>query len=202
IVGLTYRVLTELVDGVAGLLGGLLVLALQHFRFVSIMMLGQPVMMLWSLLGIWAWLVWQRQKKNGWLLAIGIVFGWAGITRPVDALCVAVPVGAGIVWSLRGRPMTRCLTPFALILAGGVPFLTIQLIANKGITGHWLETPYRAYLARDYPGITLGFAPFGPEWKPTSNLLQKRVYYEDYIVPELKNHTVGSILPNLYRYRL
>lgn len=202
VVAMTYRVLTELVDGVAGLLGALLLLSLQPFRFVSIMMLSHPPMMLWGLLSIWTWLLWRRQEERKWALVLGIVFGWAAITRPLDALCFAVPVGVGVLWDLRGKPIAHRLATLGLILAGAIPFLTIQLVDNYGITGHLLETPHHNYSARDYPGVAMGFAPFNLHWKPQSNLVQKRAYYASFIAPQLEAHTVDSILPNLSESRL
>ncbi len=200
VVGMTYRVMIELTDGVAGLLGGLVLLSLQPFRLVSIMMLSHPLMMLWSLIGIWAWLRWRRKQERGWALVLGIVFGWAAITRPLDALCYAVPLGAGVLWDLRRKAIVHRVTTLGLIAAGVIPFLTFQLIENYGITGHPLETPYHAYWTRNYGGDALGFAPFNPEWKST--LLQQRAYHEYYNLPVLKSHTADTILPNLYNFRL
>jgi hypothetical protein len=199
-VGMGYRVLTELVDGVAGMLGALILLSLQPFRFASIMMLSHPLMMLWGLLGIWTWLLWRRQQQRGWAFLLGIVFGWAVITRPLDALCLAVPLGVGILWDLRARPLSHRLKTLGLIFAGAIPFLTVQLIANYSITGHLLETPYQHYWAQTYGGMAVGFAPFNREWK--GNLLQQRIYHEYVNVPAFKTHTVGAILPNLYKSRL
>jgi hypothetical protein len=201
VVGMTYRVLTELVDGVAGLLGGLMVLSLWPFRLVSVMMMSQPLMAFWGLMSVWTWLQWRRQQGRGWALLLGIVLGWAAITRPLDALCFAVPIAAGVLWDLRGQAMGRRLVTVGLVVAGTVPFLSLQLIASYGITGNLLELPAHAYTARLYPGLSI-YAPFDPRWKPESSLLQQQLFYQYYIAPDMRSHTPGSILPMPYKSRL
>jgi hypothetical protein len=201
VVGLTYRVLTELVDGVAGLLGALFLLSLRTFRLVSIMMMSHPLMAFWGLLSIYTWLLWRRQQRRGWALLLGVVLGWAAITRPLDALCFAVPIAVGVLWDLRHTAISHRLATAGLIAGATIPFLSLQLIANDGITGHLLETPDQAYVARLYPGLS-NFAPFDPRWKPQSNLVQQQLFYDDYIAPGMRHHTADSILPMPYKSRL
>ena len=179
-----------------------MLVSLQPFRFVSIMMLSHPLVMLWGLLSIWIWLLWSRRQKHGWALLLGVFVGWAAITRPLDALCFALPIGAGILWDLPGKATAHWLVTFGLIAGGAAPFLTVQFIEDYGITGNLLDTPHYNYSAHEYPGMVLGFMPFNPEWKQPSSLLQKQDYYDYFIVPGLKSHTAGSIVPNLYKSRL
>ena len=200
VVGMTCRVVTELVDGVAGLLAALLLLSSRTFRLVSIMLLNHPVMLLAELLSIWAWLRWRGRQQYGWALALGALLGWAAITRPLDALCLALPLVAGVLWDLRRRTVVRRLATFGLIGAGMIPLLSIQLIANYGITGHLFESAVARYLAESH--FSLGLAPVDPAGAPPANLLQKKVFYEDFLVPFLESHTVETILPAFYTFRI
>jgi hypothetical protein len=202
VVGMTYRVLTELVDGIAGFLGALLLLSSRPFRLASIMILSHPIAWLWSLLAVWVWMCWRRRQEHGLALLLGVLFGWAAITRPLDALCFAAPVTVGVLLDLRGKTAARWCSVLGLVTAGAIPFVVIQLVADYGITGHVLDTPYQRYLTQYFPGLTLGFAPFNRQWTPQTDLLQKRVYYETFIVPMLETHTIPSILSGLYNFRL
>jgi hypothetical protein len=102
VVGLVYRILTELIDGAAGALGALWVVSLSWFRMASILLMSQIPALLLGLIMLWAWLHWRKTRRPAWLLLIGAAAGWAAITRPVDAVCYALPIGVAIVWDLLG----------------------------------------------------------------------------------------------------
>ncbi len=91
-VGLVYRIVTELVDGVAEALAALMMISLPTFRSLALMLLSQTPMLLLGLLLIWAWLRWRGDRETRWVLLIGALAGWALITRPLDALAYLVPV--------------------------------------------------------------------------------------------------------------
>ena len=202
VVGLTYRVLTELVDGAAGWLGALALVAVEPLRFVSIMVLSHQVMMLWGLASVWAWLRWRRERTRSWAVLLGVFLGWAAITRPLDALCYALPLGVGVLLDLRRSGMRHRAVALGLMACGMAPFLALQLVANYGITGHMLRSPYDEYAARNYPGIALGVGRFDPALAPDSALPQKRAYYDHVIVPVLKAHARFSLWTQFMSYRL
>src|SRR6185312_2794184 len=79
----------------------LLVLATSMFRVYSTMVMAQIPVMLLGLLMAWAWLRWRGERKAGWAVAIGAFAGWAAITRPVDALAFALPIGIAMLIDLR-----------------------------------------------------------------------------------------------------
>jgi hypothetical protein len=182
-----FRVVTELTDAVAGGLAGLMLLSLEPFRYLSTMYLSHGVMLLLGLMLLWTWLRWRRHESLGWAVMIGVIAGWAAITRPVDALCYAIPVGVAILWRLRSMPMKRGVSTAALILAGATPFLTIQLVFDYGVTGHLLQTPIDFYNRIDAPGVRYGFADANAlAARPKSSLLQKQALYDDMVRPALE----------------
>ena len=187
-VGLVYRVTTELVDGAAGALAALLVVSLSWYRMLSVLVFSQVPLLLLGLLLVWAWLHWRRGGKAGWALAIGMFAGWAAIIRPLDALCYAIPVGVGMLFDLRTRPVKRRLLDPALVVLGALPFLSLQAYFNKGVTGRLTQTPYGWYLERDQPGTSLGFHPYDPAAQPQSTLPQKRDYYRTFMAGYIREH--------------
>jgi hypothetical protein len=196
IVGLLYRIITELVDGAAGLLAAVLMMSLSWFRMLSILIFSQVPMLLLGLLMVWAYLRWRRGGQSGWLVAIGAFAGWAAITRPVDALCCAIPVGLAILTALRPKPLRHWTVTAALIIAGATPFLTLQLVFNKGVTGSFTTTPFTMYLDRDHPQTSFGFHEFDPSRVPESPVAQKREYYRMAIQPLVQRHRIGNVLRN------
>ena len=196
-VGVLYRVVTELIDGVAGLLAALMLVSLQTFREFSLRLYSQTPMLLLALCVIWAWLVWRRDPRWPRGLILGLLAGWAMIVRPLDGLIVLVPIGLAMALNSR-RPDRRTIVAIAF---GTLPFLSLQLIANRGITGAWFMTPYSFYIERDFPGVTLGFHTPRPTSMLVTTVPQKRALYRDAIIP-IERHRPGSILPRMFRDRL
>ncbi len=237
IVGLTYRIVTELADGFLGALAALMLVSLSWFRIFSILLTSHEPMLLLGLLMVWAWLRWRgggmkwgrQNDERGtmnhesdlshrsslslhrsqtpphsptspaprffrWLLLVGIFAGWAAITRPVDALCFAVPVGLGIAADLRRAPGRQWLLAAGCIVVGAAPFLALQAVANRGVTGDWLTSPFRLYIEQSQPGTAFGFAPYDPHLRPQSSLPQKQDYYEQFYVPRIQAHQTGTFL--------
>ena len=176
-VGLMYRIITELIDGAAGLLAALLMISLTWLRTLSIILMSQMPMLLLGLLLVWAWLNWRQNRTWGWALVMGVVAGWAAITRPVDAIVYAAPIGVAILLALRNQPSRRWLITLSAIVAGAVPFLALQVAFDIGVTGHALQTPYTLYLNREQPGASFGFHRFDPTARPESVLPQQRTDY-------------------------
>ena len=192
--GLLYRIITELVDGAAGLLAAVLLASLSWFRMLSIMLMSQTPMLLLGLLMVWAWLRWRKSHRVGWLVALGAFAGWAAITRPADALIYAATVGAGIGVALaRSRaPLRRWAVAAGIIVAGAAPFLALQLVFNKGVTGSVAQTPFGYYVERDQPGASFGFHAHDPGREIVSRVAQKRDYYRQSIVPFIERHRLRN----------
>ena len=104
VVGLVYRLTCELLDGAAALLAAVVLTSLSWFRVYSVLLTSHEPMLLLGLLMMWAWLRYRRGRRPGWLLAVGAFAGWGAVTRPVDALCFAVPIGVALLLDLTRQP--------------------------------------------------------------------------------------------------
>ena len=186
-VGLLYRVTAELIDGAAGVLAALMLLALPLFRQISIMIMSHTNMMLLGLAIVWAYLHWRRGRRTGWLIVIGALSGWAAITRPIDAVAWVAPVGLALLWDLRGQPVTRRAGRLLVIAAAAMPFFALQLAFNLGVTGKPLRTPYGEYLDRFSPQSLWGVGGRATT-RPATTLQQKLDYHEDFTVPAMRTH--------------
>jgi hypothetical protein len=171
-----------------------------------------------ALLLVWAWLRWRRSGGVGWALAMGAFAGWAAIVRPVDAVCYALPIGIAMLWELWRRPTGISPSPgtpgegrgeglsqagegtrmrvlaLPAIVVGALPFLSLQLYFNHGVTGRLTQTPYTFYLERDQPGTSFGFHAFDPSQQAASALPQKRDYYNRFMKPYIRDHQPGTFL--------
>jgi hypothetical protein len=154
VVAMTYRVAAELTDAVWGGLAALLVVAVPTVRSLSLLVHSYMAMSLLILLLAWAWLHWRRDRKLVWAAVIGLIAGWMAITRPLDALCFAVPIGVAMLW--QGR---RALVSIVISIACALPFLALQLGINHAFTAHWLQTPVQRYEELYWPGLEFGFHP-------------------------------------------
>lgn len=194
VVGLVYRVISELIDGTAAALAALLVVSLSWYRMLSVLVFSQVPLLLMALLLVWAWLRWRRERRMGWALAMGAFAGWAAIIRPLDALCYALPIGVAMLVDLGGRPVRRRLLDPAFVVAGALPFLALQAVFNKGVTSSFTQTPYTYYLQRDQPRTSFGFHAYDPSLEPESQLPQKRDYYRTFMGRYIREHQPGTFL--------
>ena len=191
--GLAYLLTTRLIDGLAGLLVVLLLLACQWFRLNATLVMSQSPMMLLGLGMLLAWLRWRETKETRWAALIGACAGWAAIVRPVDALAFALPVGAAMLWDLRGLSTRRIGTIVGAVVLVATPFLSLELMLNKGTTGHWFQAPHTLYLQRDQPQTTYGFHTPDPQARPQSTLAQKQAYYAKFMVPDVQRHQLSNL---------
>lgn len=152
----------------------------------------------------------SRVRSAGWALAIGVFSGWAAITRPADAVCFAMPIGLVMLldWLRPRTPENETELPAAsgpsrvrsalvtslLIVAGAAPFLILQAVFNRGVTGHWLETPYTHYLRQDQPNTSFGFHAFDPAQRPASTNVKKQDYYDQFFADYILRHQPGENL--------
>ena len=177
IVAMLYRVIAELIDGVAGILAVFWIIALSPFRTFSVMVMSHLPMLFLGLLMVWAWLHWRRGRKFYWALLIGVFSGWAAITRPADAVAYAIPIGIAMLVNLWKQRREQIVPTAIALVIGAAPFLMLQVVFNHGVTGRWTESPYTYSLNIDQPGSAFGFHHFDPKAKPASQLLEKQDYY-------------------------
>jgi hypothetical protein len=189
--GLMYRVVTELIDGVAGLLAAVMLLALPVFRQISIMVMSHTSMLLLGLAIVWAWLGWRRTRHARWLAFIGAFCGWAMITRPVDSIAWVTPVGLALLYDLRGVAMSTRVRRLAIAAVAALPFFTLQIVFDLGVTGRPLKSPYGHYLDL-YSPQNLWYG--GDEaTKPATTLQQKLDYHEQFTVPAMQAHALSKM---------
>lgn len=199
--GLLYAVIARLVDPVGGLLGAFMAVALHPVRLVSLMLLSQPVILLLGLLAVWAMLHWVDQVRQGrtrpagfWMAALGIAVGMAALTRPLDAVCIALPILGLVVWELVKGLRRRMISPkfaaatLGIGLAATAPYLAVQFWMNQRTTGDPLKSLYIVYHEQHYPELLPGFHPYTPG-PPRFDLPQKQQFFEGYTQPFLLEHT-------------
>ncbi|HEX4125646.1 MAG TPA: hypothetical protein VHY37_13035 [Tepidisphaeraceae bacterium] len=177
-VGLVYAIVAEMLDGFYALLAALMIVSLSWFRVYSILLTSHVPALLMGMAMVWCWLHWREKSAIGWAIAIGAVAGWAAITRPVDALVYALPVGAAMLPRLWKMPRRRAIGTVAAIIASAMPFLVVQGVFDLGVTGHLFRTPYSAYLAQDQPGSEFGFHRIDASARPVSPLIEKQEFFQ------------------------
>ncbi len=199
-----YLVITRLIDGVSGLLAVLLALSLHELRGISVMTMSHPVMLLLLLSTIWAYLRWCERSSIRWAAAIGIFGGWSAIARPLDAVVLLLPVGIAFLWQLRAAapvPRRRWLC-VATVILGAAPFLSMQFIFDKKVTGSLLRTPFGQYAAENVPSLTFGFGPRTIPTTSPSHVPQVRDYYATFLRPDLTAHGRDGFLKTWLAQRL
>lgn len=181
-VGLSYAIVARSFGPMAGGLTALLLVGTGAFRTESTVLASRVPMMLFGLIAIFAFVRWYEGRGLKWAALAGAMMGWAAITRPLDAVCVALPLMVATAYRLRAhRPpgcRADCVKMIAIAALAAGPFLAVQLVFNKGVTGEWLRTPFRAYADQDLPGTTLGFRPADFKAEPTTALPYKRELYQ------------------------
>jgi hypothetical protein len=199
-VGLVYRIIAELLDGLWAAVAALLIVATMRFRVVSIMIVAQPALSVMVLLMVWAWLRWRRGQKSGWVLLIGFLAGWAALIRPVDAVCYALPVGIAMSLAVWRVSATAWLRIAGLLVLGAAPFMCLQKFYNRGVTGSWLKTPWGEYARHSDPYDVWGFPAYDEAKKPLSPLPEKWRFAEEQTEREFREH--GDVLNAWGRVRL
>ncbi len=197
-----YRLVSELIDGIAGALATLMLVSLRPYRMLATGVMSHPVLALQGLMLILLWLRWRERPTLKRAALIGALGGWMAITRPLDAIAFALPVGVAMLVTLLKQPPRRLLATLLIIVACAVPFLSLQAVLNWGTTGSVLRTPYQAYLAADLPNSSYGFHEPDPDARPQSTLPQKYIYYKYFLLPGVLKHTPANVIRELCTYRL
>ncbi|MGB7157094.1 MAG: hypothetical protein WBD40_03445 [Tepidisphaeraceae bacterium] len=193
-VALLFSVIAEIVDGWAGAVAAVWLLSLMWFRYVSVIVMSQPLMLLLGLAMFCAYLRWRRERRIGWAMLIGAFAGFAAVTRPADALAYALPLGAAILYDCFRRPLREFLTTAGAIVAAAAPWLVLQVIFNLGVTGEAFHSPYRLYLDRDAPQFSFGFHKSDLTKLPRSPIVQKTEYHVRYNRPMILAHRPERLL--------
>jgi hypothetical protein len=193
-VGLVFRVVAELTDAALGFLAALMMLGIPVFRLQSLMVMAQIPALLLALVMVLAWLRWREKYRLGWAIVLGIAAGWCAITRPLDALCAAIPIGIAMLFDLRRAPRGRRFSSVVAIVLAASPFLIVQLGFNKLVGGSYFRTPFEYYARLYFPQTTYGFHPYNPGIRPLSSLPQKQAYYDNVALPFIKSHTPMRML--------
>jgi hypothetical protein len=175
-----FRIVSDVIDPVAGLVSASLLMSLWIFRLLSLWVMSHTVFTLLALWAVWSWMHWRKGHRTGWAISLGAALGWIAITRPVDAITYGIPLGLGVLWELRRQWPAVWLRSIVPIVLAACPFLALQLVQDKGITGHWLKTPIQYYDDLEMPGASAYGGQLAGNFKATSTLTQKQRYEEDF----------------------
>jgi hypothetical protein len=199
--GFLYLLMEELFDPVRGMLAVLMMVSLTMFRYAAILLMSSIPTTLAVVILLWAWLRFRRQTRTRWAVLIGAAAGYAAITRPLDAFCLALPVGAAIVFQLhnRPRPLARCV---GLITLAALPFLSLQLVQNVGITGSWQQFPESYYNRQNFPASPFGFPVVHVGKVPVSTCPPKQQWLQTWVLPSFQRHTLRNAVRGWYFGRL
>jgi len=77
----------------------------------------------------------------------------------------------------------------ASLILGALPFVSFQLLFNFGVTGSIAQTPFGLYNTMYQPGVGLGFSSVSPPTPPTPAVVQKALFYKDWVRPFINGHT-------------
>ena len=199
---LLYAVIDHLFDSAKAILAVVMLIALRICMDASHSLLSQAPSLMLDLLMVLALLRWRQSKTVGWAVAMGVAAGWAAITRPVEALCYAIPIGVAMLLDLRGHRPAVWARSLASVLLAAAPFLVLQAIQNLGITGKLTQFPADLYVAQNYPAPMAGFHHIDWNNVPKPSCREKQFMNEIWIWPRYREHTVANIPEEWMRARL
>jgi hypothetical protein len=191
-VGLIYLLVAELFDGTSGLLAALMLLSLGIFRRTSITIMSQAPMLALALMAMLAFVYWRKRHGARWILLLGVCVGLAAITRPVDALCIALPLAMGVLLELKHLDNRRRVTTIAVGLVGVAPFLLLQAVYNRGVTGDFKTLPWDYYAQRNDAYDTISRKPIDANVRPQSSLPQKQQFFDEFVLPAYRDKLAKS----------
>jgi hypothetical protein len=190
--GFLFLILEELFGGTRALTGTLLLVSLYYFRRTALMALSESPQMLATTVIWWAWFHYRKSPELKWAAVIGACAGLAAICRPLDAICVALPVGLAMLWQTRQTP-GQIFALLGVLAAAAAPFLILQIVQNIGVTGSWKTFPSDYYVARNYPAPMLGFYKIDPSKIPDVTTPAKLVALRDFVLPAYREHRLANL---------
>jgi len=220
-VALLYYVVARLVDDVAGILAAAMLAESSLFHTFSVLVLSDAPVLMFGLAAIAAWLCWEdavaagtlrRRRQWLWAVLVGVFCGLAAITRPVDALCFALPIGVAMLVTLwrncSSAPsrlpeyLRRILALAGWLVLGASPFLALQVYFNFGVTGSIFRTPFDLGNERIYPESRLGFHPQAATLYPPSIVPEKLARAKQMTWPFAREHTPLNALKIWWHKRI
>lgn len=203
---LAYRIITELIDGVAGLMAVLLLWSIDYYRFLGPRMTSHGVMLMIGMLIVWTWLHWRKTPTLKWAVLYGLLAGLALITRPLDGAAYLLPTGLAMALTKTGPALRPRLFQASVAVLCILPFAALQLCFDKQVTGRWLYSPYQYYNDTNYPGINYDLRnenrPATEFAKSPTTLLQKQLYYNDWLMGFVRNAQRYPFIVRLIDQRL
>ena len=199
--GFLYAVLTDLFDPFRAVLGVIILASLHTYRGSAILLLAESPFLAAETVLFWAWLRFHGRPMTRWAIVIGAAAGYAAITRPLDALCFVLPVGAALIWQLRRLPGVLIRYGVVMVLAAA-PFLLILVVQNIGVTGHWWELAEGYFNRQNFPATPMGFHHIAPGQMPVNLNAVKQQWLRDWILPSFARHTPANAIRTWYRGRL
>lgn len=156
--GLTAALLVILVRRLAGPAAALCAWSLWigatiELKFRATFLSAHLSVFCWAL-AWWALLRWREDRRARWMALLAVAIAWDGITRPLTALALALPIGGVVlvdVWR------TRRFRELALGIAAGLAVCTLVPIQDAAVMGRWNVMPMVAYSRIYTPYEKLGF---------------------------------------------
>lgn len=130
----------------------------------------------------WCWCAWRyrREGRRRDLVVTSLLVAFAGITRPVTAMALALPLPFVFWPRLRTAAGRRDAT---VAIAAGLVICSIVPVWNRAVLDSWTTTPYAEYSARtfpfDMPNLRVDWSPPPREIPPDHQALadeQRRPY--------------------------
>lgn len=145
-----YLSLVQLTEQRWALFGGLLIAGSPGLAvFSNLLLAHHPTMMALSVF-LWSMLRSKSSGGTGFLVVAGLALALAMLGRPMTAAGFALPFGVRMLFGLR----------VSRVMATGVPLaagITVLLLQNVMITGHWNKSPYQLYTDTMTPRHQYGF---------------------------------------------
>jgi len=144
----------------------------------------------------WTLLRYRETNARRWLVALGALVAWGGITRPVTMIAFVIPVGCVVLWTVWKRDAWRdvlAALPLSLAICAIVP------LWGHAVLGRWDRNPYSyyqtLYFPVENPGLGIDSTP------PLRALPADMERFNDYARPMHAVHTAAR-LPQELKARL
>lgn len=204
LVGAFFHLCRELFHNntVAGI-GTVLLIVNRPFHTISVTVNAHVPVLVLGLIAIIAMIRWVRTPHTLLAVVAGAAAGWAVICRPIDAICLILPVIIVAILTMHKAIASPKVAPaLALAVLGASPFLLLQLVFDRGVTGDWFDSPFSYYDRRDSPQVSYGFPKYNPSVRPASAVAQKQDMYDQFAMPAIQSHQPGRWIHDWFSNRL